>query len=166
MTKLRPPLSTEYAIQRIADLLTYRRMAELLSKPGAPKSERVVRDYGDPDVSTGLTLEQVEILDNAFAAAGGEGHPITDSLKARLDVAAQASPTGHLADLVITVFKESGDAGAALVAAIRPGATPIDRAIAVREVDELVDALNQTRPALAENRVSRPGGACASGVHR
>lgn len=137
MTKLRPPVSFERAIVRIADRLGYEAMAKLIHR-----EPRTVRDYSDPDVPTSVSLSDACLLELAYRQAGGEGYPISDCfrLRVRLGEGLRADDDQALFDGTLVFLKENGEAGVALVAAARPGATAVDRAIARREVEQAVNA--------------------------
>ena len=136
MTKVRTPLSFERGLVRIADLLGWARMGELIGK-----AARTVQDYSDEDTSTGICLADAYTLEEAYRLAGGEGAPISDYWRQRLDQAERgASGRDQLAQLTMIVAKESGEALAALIAAQQPGASPAIIAIAKREVQESIDA--------------------------
>ncbi|MCC2976226.1 hypothetical protein LK533_06005 [Sphingomonas sp. PL-96] len=156
MTKQRPPLSFEQAIARIAGLLGWEEAAGLIGKKG-----KTLRDYGDPDVATGICLADAFTLDCAYRAAGGEGLPILQTYMFRSEV--EAATPGHdpeaLARLASIAAKEAGDAIAHLIAATRPGASPADLALAKRETEQAMTALSHTLPML-----DAPGGASVARV--
>ena len=141
MTKLRAPLTFERALVRIADRLGWDRMAEITGR-----STRSLTNYSDPDTDTCVCIEHALQLDAAFRADGGEGAPLLDCYRLRLEAAevAHASNRDRLLDGAILAIKEAGEANAALVEATRPGADAGHRAIARREVEEAVAALTAT----------------------
>lgn len=154
MTKIRAPLTFEQAIARIAGHLGWEEAAKMIGK-----KERTLRDYGDPDHDAQISLENALILDAAYVAAGGEGRPIEQCYSLRLD--AEAAASGHddeaQARLVAEAASETGDALAALIAAIRPGATPADKALARRETEQAVNSLTNTLPMLEAAGASSDG---------
>jgi hypothetical protein len=161
VTKLTPPASFEQAIARIAGELGWDEAAAVIGKKG-----RTLRDYGDSDVSYGISLEDAFKLDCAYRAAGGDGVPILQTYLFRLEYEA-ASP-GHdpeaLARLASIAAKEAGEAVAHLIAATRPGASPADLALAKRETEQAMTALSHTLPELdargaSIGRVQPQGGA-------
>jgi hypothetical protein len=163
MTKLRAPLSFEQAITVIGGLLGWAEAAAVIGR-----KERTLRDYGDPDVQAQITLEDAFALDRAYRAAGGDGTPILQCYKFRLDAAAAVSggDLEALARLAQSVASEGGDAIAALFGCIRPGATPADFALARREIEQALTALSNTLPILdgagpSSDRVQPRGGAIA-----
>ncbi|MFV0625179.1 hypothetical protein ACBY01_14365 [Sphingomonas sp. ac-8] len=154
MTKLRPPLSFEQALARIAGLLGWGHAAGLIGK-----RERTLRDYGDQDVALGISLEDAFTLDCAYRAAGGDGLPILQTYMFRSEI--EAAIPGHdpeaLARLASIAAKEAGEAIAHLIAATRPGASPADLALARRETEQAMTALSHTLPMLDARGVSIDG---------
>jgi hypothetical protein len=144
MTKLRPPLSFDQAVTRIAGLLGWEACGALVGR-----SARAVRAWSDPDADAAPSIEQALILDVAYRAAGGEGAPIFEVYAAKLDLDAQAATASRaLPDLAATAAKENGEALAALTLASQPGAPLAVRAVAKREVEEGIKALGQALLAL------------------
>lgn len=145
MTKFRAPLSFEQALDRIAGLLGWAEAAALIGK-----KERTLRDYGDPDIATGITLQDAYTLDRAYRAAGGDGLPILQCYLFRLET--EAAVPGHdpeaLTRLTQHAAIETGEALAALIATTRPGASPADIALARRETEQAMSALSHTLPML------------------
>lgn len=140
MTKVRTPLSFERGLVRIADLLGWGRMGELIGK-----ASRTVQDYSDEDVPTGISLADAYTLEEAYRLAGGEGAPIADCWRQRLDQAERGvAGRDELLRSTLTMLKETGEANVAVVAATQPGASPADRAIARRELQESIDAAMTT----------------------
>lgn len=160
MTKLRAPLTWHRALVRIADVLGWELMGELIGK--AP---RTVMDYSDPDTTTGITLADAFTLTVAYRDAGGDGDPIGDCWALRSNMAAATASRDELHRRVIVATKEGGEAQAALIAALAPGADALDRRAAAREVQEHIEALTRTLPLLADGigpdgaeREGAPGG--------
>lgn len=145
MTKLRPPLSTEQALDRITGVLDKEHAAKLIGKKA-----RTLRDYRDPDHASRISLDDALILDRAYHQAGGEGFPLVQSYLFRLE--AEAAAPGHCPDALARATQsaaiEVGEAVAALVGATRLGATPADRALARREAEQAMTALSHTLPML------------------
>ena len=144
---MRAPLSLDAALARIAGLIpgSWEKMGELTAR-----KERTVRNWGDPDTSEKIPIDCAIALDLAYREAGGDGAPIFECYAAKLDAAGMT----HFADQIALgrhtadVIKEGGDAHAALVRAAQPGATGQDRATALREVEEAIEALLRARPML------------------
>lgn len=163
MTKLRPPLSFEQALTVVAGHLGWSEAAELIGK-----KERTVRDYGDPDVATSITIDDAYTLDRAYQAAGGEGAPFHQCYTFRLgaEAAVPGLDPAALSRLAASAAIEGGQAIAALIAASRPDASPADIVIAKREVEQAMGVLSNTLPLLDDVvsspvRVTPRGGATA-----
>jgi hypothetical protein len=149
MTKVRPALSFEAAIAKVAGHIGWVVVAQICNR-----SERTVRSWSEVEIPGAITMDAALALDAAYAAAGGDGAPFLRCYALRLQadtIAAQAS-TDELARKTVAAIKEGGEAHAALVAATRPGATAADRAIAEKEVVEAVDALTNTLATLRAGR--------------
>ena len=164
MTKRRAPVTFERALVRVADLIGWPAMGEAIGK--AP---RTVLDYSDPDTDTGISLRDAFALDLAFRRAGGEGAPLHDCWRLRLELEEHGAPgcRDALFRHTVSVIKESGEAAAALVHATAPGATLADRALARRELEESISAQTRTLAHLDEGagpdelrERADPGGAC------
>lgn len=108
------------------------------------KAARTVIDYSDPDTATGITLRDAYLVSEAYRLAGGEGDPIGDCWRAKLRCAERDACGDTLHNHFVTVIKEGAEATAALAHATRPGATPVDRAIARRELEESISAQTST----------------------
>lgn len=138
MTKLRPPLSFEQAMNRLAGVLGWDGMAGTLGL-----TESAVRKKGDPDTPGSLTYEEAFRLDAAYHAAGGEGFPLHESYALRLQVSLTETRASS-AELVRATGKaarEVGEAIDALLAASEPGADAHARETARREGEEAIQAL-------------------------
>ncbi|HEX8583033.1 MAG TPA: hypothetical protein VF680_01320 [Allosphingosinicella sp.] len=153
MTKLRPPLTYENALARIADRIGWARVAKL-----AGLGERAVRNWGDPDIGpsagAAISLDLAERLDTEFRAAGGEDSPLLQCFAIRIDEAAIAAVT-DMTDIIISVgigAQEHGEAAAATLAAAVPGADPRLKVIAERELEQCIIANTNT---LAKLRAGR-----------
>ena len=112
MTKLRPALSYEGALQQVAARLGWSRTA---SKLGF--QERAARNLSDPDIDSCVRLDQAEALDRAFMEEGGLSAPFLDVYTTRLELAAvlAASDFASLPDAAALAAKEGGEAVAALL---------------------------------------------------
>lgn len=151
MTKRRAPLTFELALTKIAGVIGWAKVAEIVGQ-----AERTVRNWSDPDTSAGITLDAALKLDVAYAAAGGDGAPMHQCFTTRLkaDTADACATVEALSRCAATAAKESGEANAALFAVTRPGATDADFAIAERELEESISASTNT---LATLRAGRRG---------
>lgn len=138
MTKLRPPMSFEQAMNRIAGLLGWDGMAAALGL-----TESACRKKGDPDCPGSLTYEEALALDTAYDAAGGEGFPLHDAyaLRLRLSIEQRAACERDLVRAVGKVAKETGEAVDALLAASDSRADRFTRETAAREAEEAIQAL-------------------------
>lgn len=144
MTKLRPPLSFEQAVTRIAGLLGWETCAGLVGR-----STRAIRAWSDPDAEASPSIEQALILDTAYRHAGGEGSPIFEVYAAKLDLDAQSTSGSRcLPQLTASAARENGEALAALTLASQPCAPLAVRAAAKREVEQGIQALGQALLAL------------------
>lgn len=149
MTKLRPALTFEAAIAKVAGIIGWANVAKICGR-----SERTVRSWSEVEIPGSVSMDAALALDTAYAAAGADGAPFLSCYALRLQadtIAAQAS-SEELARKTVAAIKEGGEAHAALVAATRPGATDADRAIAEKEVVEAVDALTNTLATLRAGR--------------
>jgi len=156
MTKLRPPLSFDQAITRIAGVLGWEGAAALVGR-----SARAVRAWSDPDADASPCIEHALILDLAYRAAGGEGSPLFEVYAARLDLeASRATASRALPDLTAAAARESGEAIGALTLASQPGAPLAVRAAAQREVEQGIQALGQALNALNMPTVTSERGDC------
>ena len=137
MTKARPPLTAHRALTTIAGAIGWEKAGELVNK-----AERTIRNWSDPDTTACITLDAALKLDLAFRAHGGDGYPLLRwyQLQVELRVGAQGLPVAAVADSAALASDEHGDAMAATFRALRPGATPAEIAIAVREAEESLAA--------------------------
>ncbi|CAN5370402.1 hypothetical protein BH10PSE14_BH10PSE14_04600 [soil metagenome] len=147
MTKLRPPLSFGHALDRIAGLVTWAEMARIVDR-----KERAVRNWGDPDMPESCPIAAALALDIAYEQAGGLGSPMFDAYAHQVRQSRNTAYADRieLARRAASAMKEVGEAGGALVMATLPDATAADRATALREVSEGIDALTATMPLLTE----------------
>ncbi len=154
MTKQRDPLTFEKALTRVADRLGWVECARIIGRP-----ERTIRNWSDPDTSAAISLDGALALDVAFQTAGGDGAPFRQTYEARLriDAAAAQSSREKIVQSAAHAAKESGEAFASLFSATRPGASPVELAIAEREVEEARNALDDTLVNLRAGRGSDVG---------
>jgi len=145
VTKVRPPISTHQALDRIAGQLPggWAQMGRL-----SERSESVVRRWGDPDHETDVPLGIAIKFDVAFQEAGGSGAPLHDAYAHLLNLAIAERFTDQVLLLEMTriVAKESGEALTALISlcGANPSAEDIFRAL--RELPEAVSAFNALLP--------------------
>lgn len=155
MTKLRPPLSFERALCRIADVLGWPAMGAMVDRSG-----RTVQEWSDHTLPKRITLHQAFLFEQAYVEAGGDGYPFSDCWRLRLGVSegGDADP-GALAALFARACKEGGEAASAVAHLLSPGAHAGDRSRGRREVAEQIDALTQLLAHLdAEGAVPEGGG--------
>lgn len=147
MTKVRAPLSIDAALARIAGQLVggFEEMARV-----SGRCTRTVRNWGDPDTPEQVPVDCAIALDLAFIAAGGTGAPIfeTYALKLELAEAAKFADRFELLRHAQRVARETGEANAAIIGAAQPSATDADRARALGEALEAIDALKHAVPLL------------------
>ncbi len=138
MTKLRPPLSFEQAMDRIAGVLGWDGMARELAL-----TESAVRKKGNRDSHGSLTYEEAFKLDRAYGLAGGDGFPLHQTYALRLKLSADDARADaiELVRAAGRAAKESGEAVEALLAATEPGADAYTRQTAAREGQEAIEAL-------------------------
>lgn len=136
MTKVRPPVTFQHAVTRIAGRLGWDVAAAAVSK-----AERTVRNWSDPDTGALPTVDDAMRLDAAFLAAGGGDAPLHAVYAQMLDRGAQgaADPEAITASAA-QAAKEAGEAVSALVLAARPGASQRDRAVAEHETSQAIEA--------------------------
>lgn len=144
MTKARAPSTFADAVTRIAGRVGWAAMSEAVGK-----SERAVRNWSDPDMDRDPTIDEALILDAAYLAAGGGEAPIMAVYQLRLDRA--VTPRADTAALALATglaAKEVGEAVAAAVQIVNPGASQADCIVADREIGEAVEALTALRQKL------------------
>jgi len=164
MTKLRPPLSVNAALDRIAGQVEggWAAMGESIGK-----KERTVRNYGDPDTPEEISARDAITLDILYQQHGGEGAPIfqTYALQLELDRVEAFATQAEIARRAMAAIKENSEAARAAIACTLPGATQADFVTAIREHEEAIAADTNTLAALkkgvgsfgADARVA-PGG--------
>ncbi len=162
MTDLRLPTTFAHAVTRIAGRLRWDGAAAIVGR-----RERSVRRWSEPRGVAHLSIESAVRLDAAWAAAGGEGAPLLEAYAAQLEqrVAERTACHRLLADELALAMTEDGEAAAAALAIILPGASPgaIHRALV--QADEAETAWSTVKrrigsflPFGAGPNASRPGG--------
>jgi hypothetical protein len=149
MTKLRAPLTFENALAKVAGHIGWEETAKICGQ-----AERTVRNWSEPDTTASITLEAAFKLDIAFHAAGGDGCPFLYCYMTRVDMERLAACPGREALLtsIAESARESGEALAAAIAAAHPAAGRADFAIGERELEESIDALQNSLAALRARR--------------
>lgn len=147
MTKLRPPLSINAALDRIAGQVDggWATMADAIGK-----KERTVRNYSDPDTAEEISARDSIALDILFQKHGGIGAPIfeTYSLQLEVDRAEVFATQAEIARRAQKSVKENSEAAQAQIACLAPGATEADFVRAIRETEEAIQADTNTLAAL------------------
>ena len=141
MTKLRAPLTTGAALDRVAGQLQggYSELAARLER-----NESYVRSLGDPDRREKICVDDAIAADLIYREAGGAGAPLFETYAYQLDHAGVTRFADEiaLARLVGDSVRESGEAHAAVIALAQPGADRSTRASTIREVEEAIAANN------------------------
>lgn len=137
MTKLRPPLTFENALTKVAAVLGWPKTAEIVGQ-----AERTVRNWSEPDTTARISLDAAKRLDVAYQAAGGDGAPFLQCYATQVsaELLAVHADRHDLVAGAARASKESGEAIAATLAAAHPAATAADIAIAEREIEEAIEA--------------------------
>lgn len=145
MTKSRDPLTFEDAVTKIAAEIGWDGCAAAVGK-----TERLVRYWSDPDEDREPSITQALKLDAAYRAKTGSNlAPMLSVYAHKLGLDGFCPETGAaLIHLAAKVARETGEAAAAAMEAALPGATQSTRATAIREIDEGIEALTETRAAL------------------
>jgi hypothetical protein len=162
MTKVRPPLTINNALDRIAGQVDggWATMATAIGK-----RERTVRNYGDPDTPEEISARDSIALDILFQQHGGEGAPIfqTYALQLELDRADAFATQAEIARRVQASIKEGAEAAQAAIACTLPGASQADFVSAIREHEEAISANTDTLAALKQGAGSFASGARLTG---
>jgi len=159
MTRVRPPSSTEQAINRIVGVIGWKGIADTLSVTNS-----AARKKADPDCRYNrLSFDEALKLDIAYRRAGGDGAPLHEAHALRLSLAeAETTSTNMAIQLAAgAASKEAGEAVSWAIIAAQPGATAYDRERAMREIKEAMDALQVAYAKLGAgpgDAMSSPGG--------
>lgn len=159
MTKLRPPLSVNAALDRIAGQVAggWEAMGQAIGR-----AARTVRNYSDPDTPEEISARDAITLDILFQKHGGEGAPIFETYALALEVerAEVFATQAELARRAQKSVKENAEAAQAQIACLAPGATGADFTRAIRETEEAIAADTVTLAALKRGAGSlgHPGG--------
>lgn len=137
MTKVRPPLTFENALTKIAAQIGWAEVARICKA-----AENTVRNWSDQDTTAKVSLESAFLLDVAFQVAGGDGTPFLDCYATRVEAELFEATTDRRALLagVASAARETGQAVAASLHAARPDASTADFIVAEREVEEAIAA--------------------------
>lgn len=146
MTKLRQPATFADAVTRIAGVLTWSGMADVVGK-----AERTVRNWSDPETNTLPTVEDAMRLDAAFVAQAGGAPPILSVYGFRLEQVIRPAPdAAAIAAVTGSAAIEGGQAIKALVDASQPGAPRAARIVARRECLEASETFAKAAHQLGE----------------
>lgn len=156
MTKLRPPISLELALTRVAGVIGWDRVAAAC---GA--GESAVRKWTNPDtrptVGGSVTLDQARILDREYHAAGGAGSPLLQcqALLLEAETLAATPNAAEVARAASNAAKESGEALAAAFTSAQPDAVEADFIVAERELEEAIAANTVLLGAVRQRRQAK-----------
>ena len=134
MTKLRPALSTEEALDLVVATLRIEHAAAAIAR-----QPHYIRALSDPAKPERLSIDDAITLDLAYVAAGHQGMPIYDSIGLRLrtayaiDLHNAAVLNGHAVD----VTREGAEAVIALLGA---STSVLDKPALEKALKELVDS--------------------------
>jgi len=146
MTYARAPLTFEAALDMIVARIGQRTALSVVNR-----ARRTVADWSNPHHTASVPIEAALALDGAWRAAGGAGAPLLDTYRRRFEAAApivMGLDLASLPDLTVQCIHEGAEAKAALVIAMLPGATDLQRREASREVTENIAVLEATLPHL------------------
>lgn len=137
MTKVRPPLTFENALTKVAGVIGWAEAARICGF-----AENTVRNWSDQDTTAKLPLEAAFRLDVAFQEACADGVPFLSCYATRLkeQIGEVSADRAQLLAGVAAAAREGGEAVAATIAAAKPDATHADFAIAERELEEAITA--------------------------
>ena len=155
MTRRRAPHSLDAALTRIAHGLPggWDEMAEITRR-----RPTLVRSWADPERREEIPVRDAIQLDRAFRDAGGGATPIFAFYADRLGCdASLPAGTAQLLAHAAVVVRECGEAGAALLDAMRPGAASTALDQAASEVREAIGVLQSTLAMLAGHQAGSPG---------
>jgi hypothetical protein len=141
MTKLREPVTIENTLYTVLGSITIERAAEVTGR-----AVSYLRSLTDPDKRERLTIEDAIALDLEYRAQGKQGYPLLGTYiriieAAQHDKFAEEHAFGQLA---CDYVRESGQASAALVAAMLPGASLHVLETALRELEDADSAAAPT----------------------
>lgn len=154
MTKPREAVTIENTLYAVLGAISIERAAEVTGRAAS-----YLRALTDPDKRERLTIEDAIALDLEYRAGGREGFPLLDTYDriVRASADARFAEEHALGPLTHDFVKESGQASAALIAAMAPGAPVQVLETALREVE---DADNAVAPVIEhlKKRIGRTRG--------
>lgn len=155
VTKVRPPLSIDGALGRIAGLLpgAWKEMAEVVGK-----SETVVRRWGDHDAPDQIPLPCAIALDIAYQRAGGDDRPLFETYALQVQVARESAFAAEidLARRVCALIKEGSEAHQAMIIASLPAATAAQRQQAIKELEDVAREVTSAIASLSGRATGPP----------
>lgn len=146
MTYARKPVSFEAALDAIVDRVGQPKVLQIVGR-----TRRTVGYWSNPLEEATPPIATALALDCAWRAAGGAGAPMLDTYRRLFEASApivMGLDLGNLPDLTVQCIQEGAQAEAALVIAMLPGATDLQRREATREVTESIAVLEATLPHL------------------
>lgn len=143
MTKVREPVTIENTLRTVLGLLSIERCAELTSH-----SVDHLHSLTDPAKRGRLTIEDAITLDLEHRATGRLGYPLLDTYIRIIEASEhdKFAEEHALGQLACDYVRETGEASAALVAAMLPGASIDCLKTALRELEQADGA---TAPTIA-----------------
>ncbi len=151
MTKVRDAITIENTLYRVLGEITIERAAEVTRH-----STSHLRALTDPAKRERLTIDDAIALDLEYRAQGNVGFPLLDTYMRMVEAAAcdRFAEEHCLGRLTFDYVREAGEASAALVAAMLPGATVQVLEAALRELEH-ADSVAAPTIANLQNRIRR-----------
>ena len=140
MTQLRAPSTFADATTRVAGVIGWSAVAAIVRR-----GERAVRYWSQPNSRTTPTLDQALALDEAYAAAGGEGAPFGEAYAVQLgqQVERREACRRQLAAELADAARESGEAQADAIHVLAGNASDHTITRALVSVEEARHALSR-----------------------
>lgn len=137
MTKVKPPMSIDTALARIAGQFEngYKDLARIVDR-----HESTVRAWGNEAKPDLIPMPIAIALDIAYERAGGEGRPLFETYALQVKVAREAAFASEiaLAQRVCILIREGAQAYEAMVLASLPSASSRERTHAIKELEDVV----------------------------
>lgn len=140
MTQLRAPSTFADAMTRVAGVIGWPAAAAIVRR-----RERTVRYWSQPNCPTAPTVDQALALDEAYAAAGGEGAPFGDAytFQLGLQIERREACRRQLAAELADSTREAGEAHADAIIVMATNASPLTILRALSSVEEARRALSR-----------------------
>lgn len=144
MTTACEPLSIEQTLRDVVEALSLERAVAVTGR-----SSHYLRALSHPEKREQLSCRDAVLLDTEHERLFGN-RPLIDTMRMQVDARQSSGANGHaaLAGATIEAVRESGEAHAALIAALSPDATDATRDTAMREVIQAVNAKRRIIPML------------------